>query len=88
MTEPMAKWLTKRYAALWNDLKDKKFSFREAKEKLDENNDKTLSVILSDFKKHGWLDVELDPKSSRKRLYKLKPPKQIMLEIADEENLS
>jgi len=84
VTEPMPKWLTKRYAALWNDLKEKKFYFTDAKQKLKEPNDKQLSVILSDFKKHGWLEVELDPENSRKRVYKLKSPKQVMLEIAED----
>ncbi len=84
MTDPMPKWLTRRYATLWNGLKDKKFNFSDAKDKLNETDDKRLSVILSDFKKHGWIEVELDPKTSRKRLYKLKSPKQVMLEIAEE----
>lgn len=84
MTNPMPKWLMKRYAILWSDIQDKKFSFTEAKDTLEETDDKTLSVILSDFKKHGWLEVELDPNSSRKRLYKLKSPKQAVLEIAKE----
>ena len=83
MTDPMPKWLTKRYAVLWNELEDKKFNFDDAKEKLNEEKDKRLSVILSDIKKNGWLEVELDPKNSRKRLYKLKSPKQVMLEIAE-----
>ena len=81
----MPKWLTKRYAMLWNDLKDNKFEFNEAKEKLNETDNKRLSVILSDIKKHGWIEIELHPKSSRKRLYKLKSPKQVMLEIAQEQ---
>ena len=84
MTEPMPKWLTKRYAILWEELKDIKFSFSDAKEKLNETDDKRLSVILSDFKKHGWIDVELDPQSSRKRLYKLKSPSKVIEEIAKE----
>ena len=80
----MPKWLIKRYAILWNELADKKFSFNEAKEKLHETDDKRLSVILSDFKKHGWIEVELDPHSSRKRLYKLKSPTKAIKEIAEE----
>ena len=84
MTEPMPKWLTKRYAILWEELKDKKFSFGDAREKLNETDDKRLSVILSDFKKYGWIEVELDPQSSRKRLYKLKPPGKAIAEIAKE----
>ena len=79
----MPKWLTKRYAILWKKFKDKKFEFEEAKQALNEDNDKRLSVILSDFRKNGWLEVELHPESSRKRVYKLKSPEEIILEIAE-----
>ena len=83
MTEPMPKWLTKRYAILWQKFKDKKFEFDQAKQVLNEDNDKRLSVILSDFRKNGWLEVELHPESSRKRIYKLKSPEDAIKEIAE-----
>ena len=83
MTEPMPKWLTKRYAILWKKFKDNKFEFDQAKQVLNEDNDKRLSVILSDFRKNGWLEVELHPESSRKRVYRLKSPEEIILEIAE-----
>ena len=35
---------------------------------------KVLSVLLSDLKKNGWLEVSLSQEDSRKRLYKLKSP--------------
>ena len=80
----MPKWLTKRYAILWREFKDKKFEFEKAKQILNEDSDKRLSVILSDFRKKGWLEVELHPESSRKRLYKLKSPSEAIEEIAEE----
>ena len=83
MTEPMPKWLTKRYAILWWKFKDKKFEFDKAKQVLNEDSVKRLSVILSDFRKNGWLEVELHPESSRKRIYKLKSPEIAMQEIAE-----
>lgn len=82
MTEPMPKWLTKRYAILWKEFKNKKFEFDDAKEILNEDNDKRLSVILSGFRKNGWLEVELHPESTRKRIYKLKSPEAAILDIA------
>jgi hypothetical protein len=84
MTEPMPKWLTRRYAILWKGFKDKSFEFEDAKKLLNEDNDKRLSVILSDFRKYGWLKVELHPESSRKRIYKLKSPTAAFEEIAKE----
>lgn len=82
MTNPMPKWLTKRYAILWGTIKEKEFHFEDALKFLNEADKKQLSVILSEIKKHGWIIVILDPKDSRKRIYKLKEPKQIMYEIS------
>jgi hypothetical protein len=39
------------------------------------------SVILSDLKKAGWLDIKLHPGDSRKRVYSLKHPEQAILEL-------
>jgi len=41
-----------------------------------------ISIILSDLKKAGWLEVRLDPNDSRKRLYKLIGPEDALKEIA------
>jgi len=41
-----------------------------------------ISIILSDLKKAGWLEVRLDPNDSRKRLYKLISPEDALKEIA------
>jgi len=46
------------------------------------NEDKMVSIILSDLKKAGWLKVRLDPSESRKRLYKLISPEEALKEIA------
>lgn len=85
MTETLPRWLAKRYSLLWKECKDRSFSFERAREILEETNPKTLSVVLSDLKKYGWLAVELDPKTSRKRLYQLKPPQVAIEEIALEQ---
>ena len=41
-----------------------------------------VSVILSEMRKAGWLEVRLDPEDARKRLYKLKAPDEVVKEIA------
>lgn len=84
MTETLPGWLTNRYSVLWKEYKDSQFSFKEAQQILGETNPKTLSVVLSDLKRHGWLKAKLDPKDSRKRLYQLKPPQVAVEEIAIE----
>lgn len=83
MTKPMPKWLTRRYAQLWKKLKDKKFHYKDAKEVLREKDDKTLSAVLSEIKRDGWLEVEINPEDTRKRVYRLKSSEKIMEEIAE-----
>jgi len=82
LAKSLPNWLMSRYSALWKKYKNGKFRFEEAMQTLGESNPKTLSAVLSELKKHGWLKVELDPESSRRRLYQLKPPQVAIEEIA------
>ena len=75
-------WLVKRYMGLWNKFKDNTFSFEEAKNTLKEDN-KFLSVVLSEMKKEDWLSLELDPDDARKRLYKLRSLEGVMNKTAE-----
>ncbi len=73
MVNPLPKWEMKRYAILWNKFKSKEFTHEQASKVLGDDK-KLVSVFLSDLKKAGWIDVALDPKDTRKRVYKLKEP--------------
>ena len=75
-------WLVKRYMKLWDKFKDKDFSFEDAQKTLKEDN-KFLSVVLSEMKKEGWLTLELDPEDARKRLYKLLSLEEVMKKTAE-----
>ena len=75
-------WLVKRYMKLWDRFKDKSFSFEDAQKTLKEDN-KFLSVVLSEMKKEDWLTLELDPEDARKRLYKLRLLEEVMSKTAD-----
>lgn len=82
MSKPLPKWLTRRYALLWKEKKTNQFEFDEARELLKEKDDKTLSVILSELRKYGWLETALHPGDARKRTYRLRPPQDVLEEIA------
>jgi hypothetical protein len=83
MVEPLPKWIMKAYSKLWTKFKNKEFNHEDASKTL--NDDKMISIILSDLKKAGWLEVRLDPSDSRKRLYKLISPEEALKEIAKSE---
>ena len=79
MTKPLAKWIQIRYAVLWNYFHDKPFTFEEL-----ENSLKGMSAInmfLSDLRKAGWIEVKLNSKDTRKRVYRLKSPEEGIKEL-------
>ena len=72
MTQPLPKWIQKRYAVLWKKFKYKEFTFDKVEKVL---KDKAgINVFLSDLRKAGWLEVSLNSDDTRKRIYKLKSP--------------
>lgn len=80
MVEPLPRWLMKAYSKLWTKFKNKEFNHDEASKTL--NNDKMVSIILSEMKQRGWLKIRLHPEDSRKRLYKLISPEEATKEIS------
>ncbi len=82
MVKPLPKWIMQRYSALWNKFKDKEFNHDEAFKTL--NKDKMLSIVLSELRQAGWLEMKLDPDDARKRIYKLKSPEQAVKEMGGE----
>jgi len=84
MTKPLPKWIMYRYSILWNKFSDKDFSHSDALKVL--NKDKMLSIVLSELRQNDWLEMKLDPKDARKRLYKLKFPDQAIKEMEKEES--
>jgi len=79
MTQPLPKWIQKRYAILWNKFKDKEFTFEQAEKVL---KDKAgINVFFSDLRKSGWITVSLSEKDTRKRIYKLKSPEDAIKEM-------
>ncbi len=80
MISPLPKWIMQRYAKLWNEFRDEPFSHEQAVKFL-KDKEQVVSVFLSDLKKAGWLEVTLNPKDTRIRLYKLKEPNQAVKEM-------
>lgn len=78
MAEISPKWALTIYAKLWVSFKDKRFSKKGAKKVVKDIN---LSQALSKLKRDGWLKIELDPEDSRKSLYILKNPEEVIENI-------
>jgi len=81
MTDALPKWEMRAYATLWNKYKSKEFNHEEVC-KLLKKKKEVVSVLLSDIKKAGWVEVKLDPQDSRKRVYILKDPEKAINELS------
>lgn len=71
----LLKWVEARYKFLWDAFSEKPFVLEDAVSVLKEktkDGDKEVPVVLSELRKAGWLDSELDPKDGRRRIYTLK----------------
>ena len=81
MVEALPKWLMQRYSLLWVIFKDKDFNHEQATKTL-LDNERIVSVILSEMRNADRLETRLDPSDARKRLYKLKTPEEVVKKMA------
>lgn len=81
MVSPVPKWIWKRYARLWQKFKDKPFTFDQAEKELKFLDRNVISVMFNELKNAGWLVVGLSEEDSRKRIYRLVNPIQVVEKI-------
>ena len=86
-SEPIPKWMMRRYAQIWKFVKDKPFTLDEAADKLKEDK-KVLLVLFSNLRKKGWIDVQFNPEDARKRVYSLRNPEQVVEAMSNENTKS
>ena len=80
MAVPLPKWLMQRYSELWLAFRTREFEHEQAAKIL--KKEKLISPVLSALKRYGWLTLKLHPIDSRKRIYQLKSPEEIVDEIS------
>src|SRR3989344_1464846 len=84
MPKSTNEWIEKRYELLLIEFKDKEFSGDDAKRVLTEQGrgeESSVPIILSELKKRGLIEAKLDSQDSRKRIYQLKLPNEVISEI-------
>lgn len=84
MDTKLPKWLHHRYSLLRDSFRDNEFNRDDAVKLLAEKNrddEKTVTAILSELKKAGWLEIRLDPEDARRSIYKLKNEKEIISRV-------
>ncbi|MFQ5849644.1 MAG: N-6 DNA methylase [Candidatus Binatia bacterium] len=76
-------WLDSRHSLLWEAFENRDFSMQEAVRVLqDEKGDdeKTVSAVLSELRRAGYLVAELDTADARRRRYRLRSKADILRE--------
>ncbi|MEM2890862.1 MAG: class I SAM-dependent DNA methyltransferase [Candidatus Hadarchaeum sp.] len=80
-------WLERRRAVLWRTFGDKPFTRLEAAAAL-KDDEKSINVVLSELRKSGWVEIRADSSDARKKLYKLKSTKEVLMEGLETEELT
>lgn len=82
-SEPLPKWMMRRYAMIWKAFKNKSFTLDEACKAIKEDR-KVMLVLLSNLRRKGWLEVEFAKDDARKRNYKLNNPEKVVEVMLDD----
>ena len=77
-------WMLKKYAEIWKSKKAQNFTLDECT-KIIKQDKAITAVILSNLRKAGLLNVEFDPVDSRKRVYSLKEPEEMIQIMGDKD---
>lgn len=84
MVELIPKWLHRRFILLRTHFGNRKFTFQEALDFLQEDS-RIINLLLAGLRNYGWLTSEKDPENKRRRYYKLKTIDKVYEEL--EENV-
>ena len=69
MAQTIPNWLMKGYTLLYRKFYQDEFSFQDAMKTLHENDKILVSMILSELRKSGWLEIRINPEDARKRFH-------------------
>jgi len=82
MTRAIPKWVQDRFSKLYKKYKNQAITFEMIRKVLSPmDDDNTIRVFLNELRSANWIDVQLSPESSRERVYMLKEPNEIIMEI-------
>lgn len=81
MAQPIPRWLMEKYATLFRKFKGKEFTFQQAMETINEKDKIYVSLVLSELRKAGWLEIKINPQDARRRIYTLFEPEEVVKKI-------
>lgn len=81
MAKSIPRWVQERFSKLWREHNSREITYEMIEKTLSLDDKNTISVFLNELKKAGWIEVNLSKEDSRKRVYLIKQPNEIMQEI-------
>ncbi len=86
MAKAIPKWVQERVSKLYKKYDNQAMTFKMIKDVLTIDDDNTIRVFINELRTAGWVDVQLNPETSRERIYILKEPNKILTEITSNGN--
>jgi len=86
MAKPIPKWVQERLSRLWKKYGREEMTFEMIQKVLAMDDRNTISAFLNELKVAGWIEIKLSKEDTRKRVYIIKEPNKIMMEIVSNEN--
>ncbi len=86
MANAIPKWVQERVSKLWKKYDSKEMTFEMIQNVLTMDDRNTISVFLNELRSADWIEVKQSKEDARKRIYILKQPNDIMLEINSNDN--
>lgn len=81
MAQAIPKWVQERLSKIWKKYNTKEITYEQIEEILKPDEKTTISVFLTELRKADWINIRLDENDSRKRVYSIKEPNKILMEI-------
>ncbi|MGA2130124.1 MAG: hypothetical protein ABSG05_00715 [Candidatus Pacearchaeota archaeon] len=85
MAKAIPKWVQERLSRLWKKYEGKDITYENIEKTLTMDDKNTINAFLNELKTAGWIEVKSNESDARKKIYILKSPSVVMLEIKKEE---
>ncbi len=82
MAKAIPKWVQERLSKLYKEFDSKEMTYEQIEKILKEDKN-TISVFLNELRKAGWIEIKLNKEDARKRIYVIKEPNKILMEITN-----
>ena len=82
MAKAIPKWVQERLSKIWRESEQEDLTYEQIEKLLKPDEKTTISVFLNELRSAGWLDVKINEKDARKRIYNIKEPNKILMKIS------